>query len=135
MPAGRPLKFESVEDLRGACAKYIASCSDAEGKPVKPITITGLAIALKTCRQTLLNYEERPEFMDTIREAKLHCENFAEEQLFMGRNPAGAKFALEANYKWNSPQTIKLGNEDDKPLEVNHSGSIDVVTRISELMK
>jgi len=70
-------------------------------KMCKPYTITGLALALNTSRQTLLNYEERPEFFDTIKKAKDRCENYAEEGMFTGRIPAiPGIFNLKNNYAW-----------------------------------
>ena len=64
-----------------------------------PYTITGLALALDTSRETLLEYEERPEFVDTIKKAKVKCENFAEQMLF-STTPTGSIFNLKNNYGW-----------------------------------
>lgn len=64
-----------------------------------PYTITGLALALSTSRETLLDYEEREEFSDTIKEAKLKVENFTEQLLF-SPSPTGPIFNLKNNYGW-----------------------------------
>src|SRR5687768_2806902 len=44
---------------------------DWKGEPVlrqvRPYSITGLALALKTSRQTLVNYEKRDAFFDAIK--------------------------------------------------------------------
>ena len=62
---GRPLKFESVQELQDKIDLYFEETAKDEW------TITGLALALDTYRQTLINYEEKDEFMDTIKKAKL----------------------------------------------------------------
>lgn len=78
----------------------------------KPYLITGLARTLDTTRETLRDYEsgkyddagksddENAKFSDTIRAAKLRCEEYAEGHLFTGKNPAGARFSLNVNYGW-----------------------------------
>lgn len=82
---------------------------DWSGKPqfkqVRPYTITGLAMALSTSRQTLVNYEKRERFFDAINAAKLRCENYVEEGLFTGDVPAAPGiFNLKNNYEWKDEQ-------------------------------
>lgn len=70
---------------------------------VAPFTITGLAVALDTTRETLLDYENKPEnaaFSDTIKKAKQIIHNYAEDYLFTGKNQTGAIFNLKNNYGW-----------------------------------
>ena len=69
MRPGRPLKFESVEELQKKIDEYFAT------EPEKTWTITGLALALDTDRTTLINYEERPEYFDAIKKAKEKVHN------------------------------------------------------------
>ncbi len=96
-PGGRPLKFKSVEDLEEMIAGYFTYCDQEK----KPYTITGLALWLDTSRETLLNYEERPEFFDTIKRAKVKCENWVEENALMNKvNATTAIFNLKNNYGW-----------------------------------
>ncbi|MFA5925610.1 MAG: terminase small subunit [Parcubacteria group bacterium] len=68
----------------------------------KPITITGICLKLDTTRQTLLDYERKNEFSDTVKRLKLHAENYAEETLYNknGRAVVGAIFALK-NFGWS----------------------------------
>lgn len=78
---------------------------DRHGNPIlrqmRPYSITGLAVALNTSRQTLLNYEERPEFFDTIKKAKDICEKYLEEGLLCGEIPAAPGiFNAKNNYGW-----------------------------------
>lgn len=144
---GRPLKFESVEELEKKIDAYFAACDphtemvteyvearDKDGKLKKdehglnylveithmvrteqiPYTITGLALALDTTRETLLEYEGRVEgreqvdegFADTIKKAKQKCHNYAEQRLFEG-NPAGTIFSLKNNYGWRDKSEVE----------------------------
>ena len=136
---GRPLKFETPEDLQRKINAYFKKCDphviyvkrleyplkensrgnmvrDLEAEPelVKrktiseqiPYTVTGLALHLGTSRETLLNYEERDGFFDAIKEAKLKCENFAEMQLYSGKNVAGSIFNLKNNYGWKDTKQL-----------------------------
>jgi hypothetical protein len=113
MPAGRPLKFPDVEALQLSIDAYFASCHEPESKKfLRPYTVTGLALALDTSRETLCEYSERPEFVDTVKRAKLRCENFAEEQLFTAKNAAGPIFALK-NYGWRDRQEIDQADVGD----------------------
>jgi hypothetical protein len=112
MAGGRPLKFQSVEALESAIAAYF------ESKP-EPVTITGLALALDTSRETLMDYQGKPEYSDAVKRAKLRCEAFAEKMLYAGRNgAAGPIFALK-NYGWTDTQHVNLGGQQGNPVEVD----------------
>lgn len=71
-----------------------------------PYTITGLALALDTSRDILIDYEGRGEFSNTIKRAKLRCEQFAEQRLYDGNAPAGPIFNLKNNYGWVDKQEV-----------------------------
>ena len=106
-PGGRPLKFPRNEDLQALITAYFADCDSGK----TPYTITGLALALNTTRDLLCDYAARPEFSDTIKIAKLRCENYAERLLLAGGPAAGPIFALK-NYGWRDQQ------------DINHSGNV-----------
>jgi hypothetical protein len=120
MSGGRPLKFATVEALQKKADAYFAECIANK----KPFTITGLALALDTSRETLCNYEDKAEYFDTIKRAKLRCENYAEELLLTGSNAAGAIFALK-NYGWRDKQEQEVTGPNGGPQE--HSISIEFV--------
>ena len=114
MGAGRPLKFKSVKELEEKINDYFIMCDDEN----RPYTITGLALALDTDRKTLINYEAKEEYFNTIKKAKLKVENYAEEKLFKGGNSVGIIFNLKNNYGWKDQQEIKATNEVNiSPLE------------------
>lgn len=138
-PGGRPRKFKSAKEMQQAIDNYFESCysmqyvRDGKGNilfdenehplkekvQVEPFTITGLALALDTNRQGLLNYQNlyEPEFFDTILRAKAKIENYAEKQLFLAKSANGPAFNLKNNYGW----------VDRQEVEQNTSGKVEVV--------
>jgi hypothetical protein len=99
----RPLKFQSVEELQQKIDEYFEMC-DEKGKPY---TISGLAYYLDTNRQTLLNYEGRDEFFDTITRAKARIEAFVEESLWQPKIATGVMFNLKNNFGWQDKQSLE----------------------------
>jgi len=109
---GRPLKFKTPEELQLKIDEYFNSI------PKEEWTITGLALALDTYRQTLLNYEHKDEFVDTIKKAKQMVENSYEIDLKKsGRT--GTIFALK-NFDWKDKNEtdITSGGEVLQPVIV-----------------
>lgn len=103
---GRPLKFETVEDLKNQIDLYFHTT------PKDEWTITGLALALDTTRQTLINYENKDEFLDTIKRAKLMVENGYEIDLKKsGRT--GTIFALK-NFDWKDQNSTDITSKGEK---------------------
>ncbi|MBO0962353.1 hypothetical protein J1P26_21860 [Neobacillus sp. MM2021_6] len=138
--AGRPLKFRSVKALQKKIDEYFESCFeeqwieyddiwrpilDRNGEvvkhQVKPFTITGLASFLGTTRQGLINYEQRDEFYDTIKNAKVKIEAYAEEALYKPKIAAGVIFNLKNNFGWEDKQGIQ------------HSGGVDHTIDLTSL--
>jgi hypothetical protein len=124
MPAGRPLKFKTPAHLHAACEQYFKEKTgwqqfgtyqvDGVEKPVikwMPATITGLAVALDTNRQTLCNYRDRPEFFDILARALARCEEHLEVGALIGQlNAQFAKHSSQNNYDWvdKSEQKVRL---------------------------
>ncbi len=106
---GRPLKFKTPEELVKKGAAFFKAC-DKDGKPY---TITGLANYLDTSRETLINYEERDEFFDTIKRLKQTVEEYAETRLYLAKNAAGPIFALK-NFGWRDRQELDHTSKGEK---------------------
>jgi len=130
-PGGRPLLFKTVKKLQKKIDSYFLSCwdykrdmfgnrvIDREGKKetkdiksfgyvmeqVKPFTVSGLAVFLNTSRETLMNYQKKNEFFDTIKEAKDRIEAYAEESLYIVKG-GGPIFVMKNNYGWRDTQHI-----------------------------
>lgn len=101
--AGRPLRWTTPEELQKDIDKYFEECE----KTGEPLTITGLALALDTYREVLINYQDRDEFTDTIKKAKQRIENFAEKKLYDKDVPtSGVIFNLKNNYGWVDRQEV-----------------------------
>lgn len=94
---------------------YFEQASDDDGELVKPVSITGLALWLDTTRETLMDYQNRDEFTDTVKRAKLRVENFYEERLTVGRQATGPIFALK-NFGWRDEQQHAHSGPGGKPL-------------------
>lgn len=134
---GAPLRYKTVEELQAAIDKYFEGAqgkpllddngnvmTDKHGNPVfvgqYPLTITGLALALGfNSRQTLLNYQGRKKFMDTIMRAKCVCEAYTEGRLYDRDGARGAQFSLERNFKWGSD-----AKKDDGGMKVTLEGEV-----------
>jgi hypothetical protein len=130
---GRPPMYKTAEQMQVAVDKYFEDCEgyvykDKDGNPVldkwgslvivgqKPFTVTGLALALGfNSRQSLLNYQDTEEFMDTVIRAKSRCEAYTESRLYDKDGANGAKFSLSNNFKqWAEKQEIT--GKDGAPL-------------------
>jgi len=125
MRTGRPLKFVSVQKLQKKIDYYF------KNTPKDEWTITGLAIALDTSRQTLLEYEgevygkgtKSKDFIDTIKKAKLLVENGYEIDLKKsGRS--GTIFALK-NFDWKDKTESEVTIKDAFKPENEELENID----------
>lgn len=107
-PGGRPLKFDSPAEIEALANDYF------KVTPSNQWTITGLALALDTNRETLMNYEARDEFFDTIKKLKAKIEHAYE---LHGMKTGGSFdiFRLK-NMGWKDKQ------------EVEHSGGEDPIS-------
>lgn len=101
---GKPI----IEDGVMVQEKVIKKVKTAQ----KHLTVTGLAVALGTTRETLLDYENTysdkyPDFSDTIKAAKEQIKEYTEASLF-GSNATGPIFNLKNN--WGFTDTYKTEN-------------------------
>jgi hypothetical protein len=108
---GRPLKFKTPEELEEKINQYFIECESRGEKPF----ITELAYYLDTSRETLREYKERPEYVDSIKKALTRCEMALEKNLIEGKiNPTGSIFNLKNNYGWkdrNETDITTLGEK------------------------
>ena len=130
---GRPPKYKSKEEIQEKIDAYFTKCEgepliidgepyiDKNGNPIfinrRPPTITGLALALGfNTRKSLIDYQDKDEFVNTIMRAKARVECYAEERLFDKEGANGAKFSLANNFDgWRERQQI----EADVKSEIN----------------
>ena len=131
MASGAPRKWKSAKAMQKAIDAYFESCkgtplvidgdvaTDKYGRPIildeKPPTVTGLALALGfASRQALINYQDRPEFNDTVTRAKSRCEEYAESRLYDKDGANGAKFSLGCNFGWREVSETKISADPVK---------------------
>lgn len=122
---GAPAMYNTVDEMEQTIDNYFTSCWEEDWRPVlkdgliiewkqqrdrngQPLmklrerpTVTGLALALGfNSRQTLLNYQAKKEFMDTVKKAKLIVEHYYEKGVAEGDiHPATGIFILK-NFEW-----------------------------------
>lgn len=134
---GCPPRYKTVQEMQKVIDEYFEKCKgtplkDDAGNPVlnkyghpvmldrKPPTVTGLALALGfTSRQALLNYQAKPQFVDTVTRAKSRCEDYAESRLYDKEGSNGAQFSLRNNFKgWSDKpeETKQQTNVEDDPI-------------------
>ena len=137
---GRPPMYKTKEEIQEKIDKYFEECKgtpllnedgtvaiNKHGEPIlvdrKPLTITGLALALGfNSRQALLNYQGKKEFNDTITRAKAKVEQYAEERLFDKEGSNGAKFSLANNFEgWKEKQQIEANVDSDITISIELS--------------
>lgn len=108
--AGRPPLFESPEQLETAVKQYFSDISNS------PYTITGIALWLGFAdRQSLYDYQERPEYSCIIKELRTRVENGYEQRLF-ANNPTGAIFALK-NMGWRDKVETGFTNSNGEDVQ------------------
>ena len=101
---GRPLKYETEEKLSQAIEKYFKETPEREW------TITGLAMTIGLDRKALIEYGNKEEFSNTIKNAKDRVQIAYEKDLRRyGRS--GDIFALK-NFGWRDKQEVESTNEN-----------------------
>ena len=139
---GRPLKFTG-EELSNKIDAYFNSCfeevwededfrddlgmrkKDENGVYIKvpkkvkkqkcPITVGGLAVFLETSRETLREYKERPEFVDTIKRAWDFIEMQLENGMLSGYiNPTAGIFNAKNNFGWRDKNETDITSAGGK---------------------
>ncbi len=122
----RKPKYKTPEEMQERIEAYFEECKghplldgdssavrDKFGYPIildaKPLTVTGLALALGfTNRLALLNYQAKPAFREIVERAKLRIENYAEMRLYDKDGANGARFNLQNNFKgWNADKAAQ----------------------------
>ena len=118
MPAWRPLLFPDKETLDKKIDEYFLVTSKDEW------TMTWLAVFLDTSRETLREYKERPEFVDSIKKALDKVEMWYEIDLKKKGN-TWTIFALK-NFDWKD----KFESENK-----NDNTNVDVSSELSPEQK
>lgn len=110
----RPPIFETPEQFSDIAEGYFEDRDKAD----KPYTVNGLALALGMCRQSLLNYGEKPGFLDAVKAVRARLEDHWESRL-AGNNAAGTIFWLK-NQGWTDKTEQELYGRGGGPVEQVH---------------
>ena len=113
MPGGRPLKYQTVGELQVLIDTYFNRCQAAN----TPLTITGLGLAVGLSRQQLIEYRNRDEFHDALKEARQKIEVDYEISL-RTNGRAGDIFGLK-NFGWSDKKELAHTGADGKDLNWN----------------
>lgn len=109
---GRPLKYTSVEDMQVLIDAYFKDCDENK----RPYTVSGLAFALECSRSTLMDYQGKDKYSNTILRAKDKCELFSAELLLKKEGSTkGVEFNLSNNHRWADKQVIEQVNVNIAP--------------------
>lgn len=109
-PGGRPLKWNSLEEMQPLIDKYFNETPEDEW------TICGFALALDTTRETILDYQEKDEFSDAIKRCKLRVQ-YSYEKSLKRRGNSGDIFALK-NFGWRDDHNFNMGGQKNNPITV-----------------
>lgn len=119
--AGRPLKYETVEEIIPLIDKFFKET------PIAEWTITWLALALDTSRTTLCDYEWKGEFTNTIKKAKEMVE-YSYELDLKKHWRSGTIFAMK-NFDWKDK--IETDNINrNLNVEINENTSEEELDKI-----
>ena len=121
MPAGRPPKYESPDEMQTVIDKYFSSLGD--DKP----TVSALAYALDMSTEAFRNYQEKDEFLATVKRAKQRIEMALEQHLFGGA-VTGAIFNLKNNFGWKD----KTEQDINAKVETKDSTALDAIRQAIE---
>ena len=113
---GRPLKYQSVEQVQGLIDGYFVDCDERD----QPYTVTGLALALDLDRRGLIEYQRRWPFANAIKRAKAKVQGWLEAQAYSrDKQVAGVIFGLKNNYGW-ADKSETTTNVNVQVSEITH---------------
>ena len=128
---GRPLAFNSVEELQEAVDHYFevdAYMGEGDDRMYAP-TMAGLALSCDVDRKTITNYANKDEYFPTIKRARAKIEAHLEQRLY-GNSVTGVIFNLKNNFDWKDKQEINQDHTTGgKPI---NSWVINPVTNSKE---
>ena len=119
-PVGRPPKYNNKEEMQKVIDNYFSTdafIKVGESTIFAP-TVEGLAYALDMNRKTLLEYEAKDEFCNTIKRAKQRVAIALEQRLY-GNNVTGIIFNLKNNFGWKDKieQDVTSNNTHNHKVE------------------
>ena len=111
MPAGRPPKFNTPEEMQQAIDQYFAQCN-ADNPPL----ISGLAYHLDMATESLRRYGENDEFSAIVKKAKQRIEISFEKNMYGGQC-TGSIFWLKNNAGYRDKTEQEVSGPDGGPIK------------------
>jgi len=122
--AGAPARYKDPEVMKADIEAYFNNPptkilrKNGEAQEIPFISITGLALHLGFCsRQSMYDYEERPQFSYIIKKARTLIES-EYEFLLQNGNTTGAIFALK-QFQWTDK--VEQDNVQDINIVIDHA--------------
>lgn len=131
MPAGRPPKFETPEELDHVTQEWWDSIKDTDEVP----DIEGWAVYLDTTRKTIFEYESKQEFRNTVKRWKDKIFAKKKQLALRGKlNPAIFIFDAVNNtdYVNASQQRVESKNEHTHKFEGMSDEELDRAIQAAE---
>ena len=100
---GKPLMFATPDDLSAAITEYF------EVTEFEELTITGLALAIGSSRQSLIDYQKREGYGEIVKRAKCVIEHSYEVAL-RKNGRAGEIFGLK-NFGWKDKEDAQYSDQ------------------------
>ena len=142
MPAGRPPKYETPEEMQRLIDLYFIACRNnanpdpelLDGLSEKDLqvtnwiddvcpTVSGLAYTLDMTTETLRTYGEDDRFSATVKRAKQRVEKFLEQRL-QGGTAAGTIFNLKNNFGWKDKTESELSGPGGGSIKTDNKLTI-----------
>lgn len=133
MPAGRPPKYETPEQMQELIDHYFANdafVDMGDAKMYAP-TVSGLAYALGMSTEALRNYEGKPDFLATVKAAKQKIEVALEQRLY-GQAVTGTIFNLKNNFGWKDKTEQEHTGANGGPIKTETQWVIQPVKPVNE---
>lgn len=111
MPAGRPPKFNTPEEMQQAIDQYFAQCNDDN-----PPLISGLAYHLDMATESLRRYGENDQFSAIVKKAKQRIEMSFEKNMYGGQC-TGSIFWLKNNAGYRDKTEQEVSGPDGGPIK------------------
>jgi hypothetical protein len=116
MPAGRPPKYNTPEEMQEIIDAYFVKCDTVEEdkNPTFP-SMAGLAYELGFTTQALRDYAKKDEFLCTVKEARQRVEMAWEQRLLAPGS--GPIFWLKNNAGWKDKTEQELTGKEGGPIQ------------------
>ena len=122
-----------IRDMkRGESYNHIIEGKEKYITEEEPVSITGLAVFLDTTRETLLDYQAKDEFSDTITRAKNFIHSYAESSLWKVKSVNGIIFNLKNNWGWKDQSEVF---QKDIPTGFEELSDDELNQKIEELRR